>query len=77
MSIEREPGTPLNTFIVRFWRKSRADKPCWRGQVQHVQSGECVAFADEDALLCFLRRWVEMDEGRPSPAGKQVRHRTV
>jgi hypothetical protein len=63
MSTEQKPGPPLNTFIVRLWREPGIDQACWRGQVQHVQSGERMAFADEAALLRFLRRWVRMIEG--------------
>ncbi|MCK4449241.1 MAG: hypothetical protein KAW49_08315 [Anaerolineae bacterium] len=63
MSNNRGPNPPLNTFIVRFWRESAAGEGCWRGQVQHVQSGERIAFADEATLLRFLRRWVQTLEG--------------
>jgi hypothetical protein len=62
MPTKQKTGPPLNTFIVRFWREPGASTLCWRGQVQHVQSGKRVAFADEGTLLHFLRRWVEMDE---------------
>lgn len=54
------PGPPLNTFIVRFWQEPGASEGRWRGQVQHVQSGERTAFDDEAALLSFVRRWVQM-----------------
>ena len=62
MFTEDKPAPPLSTFIVRFWRELGASQVCWRGQVQHVQSGDKIAFADETALLSFLRRWVEMEE---------------
>jgi len=64
MPSNRDPGTPLNTFIVRFWQGPGASKPRWRGQVQHVQSGERIAFADEATLLRFLRRWVQTLESK-------------
>jgi len=51
---------PLNTFVVRFWQEWGTDHTLWRGQVQHVQSGERAAFADEEGLLTFVRRWVRM-----------------
>lgn len=62
MPLEPESPSPLNTFIVRFWREVGAERACWRGRVQHVQSGEQAAFLDEDSLLAFLRRWVRMPE---------------
>lgn len=55
----RDPGPPLNTFIVRFWREQGTGQTHWRGQVQHIQSGERIAFADEDTLLSFIRRWAQ------------------
>lgn len=71
MFTEDKPAPPLSTFIVRFWRELEASQVCWRGQVQHVQSGDKIAFADETALLSFLRRWVEMEE---TPALAPARH---
>jgi hypothetical protein len=66
----RGPNPPLNTFIVRFWRESAAREGCWRGQVQHVQSGERTAFADEGALMSFIRRWVQAPEVERRMAGQ-------
>jgi hypothetical protein len=62
MSTEHGPGPPLNTFVVRFWREPRSGHPYWRGQVQHIQSGEHIAFTDRTSLLRFLLRWVQMPE---------------
>jgi len=57
-----KPSVPLSTFVVRFWREIGAGRVRWRGRVQHIQSGEQAAFADEAGLLDFVRRWVEMPE---------------
>ena len=62
VSQEQGPPNPINTFIIRFWREVGTTRARWRGRVQHVQSGEHVAFVDEDSLLAFLRRWVRMPE---------------
>lgn len=71
MPTEHKPGSPLNTFIVRFWHDSEAGGAHWRGQVQHVQSSERIAFADEAALLSFIRRWVQtLERGEESQAGR-------
>ena len=67
MSTEHGPGPPLNTFIVRFWREPRSGHPYWRGQIQHIQSGEHVAFTDKASLLHFLLRWVQMPEKGGEP----------
>jgi hypothetical protein len=64
MHTETKPGLPLNTFIVRFWRAPGTGQARWHGQVQHVQSGERAAFADEGALMSFIRRWVQTPEGK-------------
>jgi hypothetical protein len=72
MSIEHEPSPPLNTFIVRFWREPQADQARWYGQVRHIQSGERVAFADESALLSFIRRWIGAQK-RDEESQKEVR----
>jgi len=61
VSTKRDPGPPLNTFIVRFWREPGAGEGRWRGQVQHVQSGERIAFADKGALMSFIECWVQME----------------
>ena len=67
MSTEHKPSPLLNTFIVRFWREPGVGEDRWRGQVQHVQSGERAAFANEPALLRFLRRWVQTPERGGEP----------
>ncbi|HDN78828.1 MAG: hypothetical protein DRI61_07175 [Chloroflexi bacterium] len=50
---------PLNTFIIRFWREQGAEGVRWHGQIQHIQSGERIAFTDEEVMLSFIRRWVQ------------------
>lgn len=58
MSETRDPDPPLNTFIVRFWREQEPGEDRWHGQVLHIQSGESATFADEDALMAFMRQRV-------------------
>jgi hypothetical protein len=45
------------TFVVRFWREKTADNECWRGRIEHVQSGEDAAFCDIETMLGFMRRF--------------------
>lgn len=70
MSNNHDPGPPLNTFIVRFWQEPGAGEGRWRGRVQHVQSGERAAFANEAGLLSFFRRWVQVPEVERRIAGQ-------
>ncbi len=54
--------TPQNTFVVRFWwdmggTDSNAPQR-WHGRIDHVQSGENIAFIDAREMLAFLERYV-------------------
>ena len=59
---------PASTFVVRFWQEWSAVGPRWRGQIDHVQSGESAAFLDVEGMLDFVRRVGVMggDESRPA-----------
>ena len=51
-------GSLTRTFVVRLWRPPMASEgtaPGLRGVVEHLRSGESLAFSDEDTLLAFLR----------------------
>jgi len=58
---------PISTFVVRFWQEWSAAGPRWRGRIEHVQSGESVAFLGLDEMLGFVRSFGAMpnDESRP------------
>jgi len=51
-------GSLTQTFVVRLWE---APDPMWgtvaglRGVVEHVRTGDSVAFGSADALLAFLQ----------------------
>lgn len=51
-------GSLTQTFVVRLWE---APEPTWgtdeglRGVVEHVRTGDSVAFGSADALLAFLQ----------------------
>jgi hypothetical protein len=51
------PTRPSSTFVVRFWYETSAGERRWRGQIEHVQSGERVAFLELAAMLSFLCRF--------------------
>jgi hypothetical protein len=45
------------TFVLRFWRDTSAGEPRWRGQIEHVQTGEAVAFLDAEGMFRFMRQF--------------------
>ncbi len=61
---------PQNTFVVRFWWEWSGQKnpPSeastmhgsgrWRGRIEHVQSGEGIAFQDARQMLAFVQRFI-------------------
>jgi len=59
-------GSLTQTFVVRLWG---APKPTWgtgtglRGVVEHVRTGDSVAFGSADALLAFLQTAAGGDAG--------------
>jgi hypothetical protein len=52
---EPPPAPPASTFVVRLWREWSVAGPRWRGQVDHVQSGETARFLDLEELLDIIR----------------------
>jgi len=52
-------------FVLRLWRKS--DDPLfWRGEVQHVNSGDKQYIHSAGDLLDYLQRQLAEPEERPS-----------
>jgi hypothetical protein len=51
------PATITATFLLRFWRETAGGEVRWRGRIEHIQSGESVAFLDLEVILSFLRRY--------------------
>jgi hypothetical protein len=68
MSHPASPSSSRVTFVVRFWREASAGGLRWRGQIEHAQSGEQMAFLELDAMLDFLRRSGVMMGDRSAPA---------
>ena len=66
--MEPPPTPPIGTFVVRIWHEWSADAPCWRGRIEHLQSGESAAFLDLDGALAFIRRFTALPDqaGRPA-----------
>jgi hypothetical protein len=53
-------SSPHNTFIVRFWWElpAEGEARCWRGRIQHVQSGDGLSFQDACTLLTFIESFI-------------------
>ena len=51
------PAAPMLTFVLRFQRETTAGEARWRGSIEHVQSGEAIAFMDFETMLRFLQRF--------------------
>ena len=60
------------TFIVRLWTEHGAGQaPQWRGQVEHVQTGEQAYFRTLDHMLVFIvGRRGNVTEQRPADEAK-------
>lgn len=54
------------TFIVRMWSEhAEGEAPQWRGQVEHIQSGDQEYFHALDRILDFIV--ARRDEGHEQP----------
>jgi len=54
---EQSSFPQASTFVVRFWREPSCSGARWRGRIEHVQSGESLAFLDLDGILPFFGRF--------------------
>ncbi|MBC7228304.1 MAG: hypothetical protein H5T61_13915 [Thermoflexales bacterium] len=68
---------PQNTFVVRFWWERHgvdSDQTMdWRGRIEHVQSGEGVAFREVRELLAFIERFVAPLSSPPDEGVQAIR----
>ena len=61
-----ESGRIAATFIVRLWTEhGEGQAPQWRGQVEHVQSGEQAYFHALDQMLDLIVGWRGGGEEQP------------
>jgi len=65
------PAAPILTFVLRFQRETTAGEARWRGSIEHVPSGEAIAFMDFERMLCFLQRF-GIQAGDPDHAGNSL-----
>lgn len=56
------------TFIVRLWvEPSAAGADEWRGEIEHVQTGEKRYFRDVSQLPAFIAAFVAAQSGKSLP----------
>jgi len=67
---------PASTFIVRFWRDGSTEESRWRGQIQHVQSGESAAFLSPEGMLDFVQGVGVMVGDRKQPGAGELLSRS-
>jgi hypothetical protein len=61
---------PIATFIIRMWLEPTGDDAGeWRGQVEHVQSGERSYFHDLGRLVALITTHVPAPQAQGSDAG--------
>ncbi len=51
------PATITAVFLLRFWHQTAGGEARWRGRIEHVPSGEAIAFMDIETMLRFLQRF--------------------
>jgi hypothetical protein len=54
---QHNPTSVTATFVLRFQRETTAGETRWRGSIEHVPSGEAIAFMDFEMMLRFLKRF--------------------
>ena len=68
--VESAPTPFINTFVVRIWHEWSAEGSCWRGRIEHLQSGESAAFLDLEETLAFIRRFTALPDQASQPPKK-------
>ncbi|MFN2290173.1 MAG: hypothetical protein ACK2UC_03170 [Anaerolineae bacterium] len=63
--ISSNPST--STFVVRFWREWSANADRWRGQIEHLQSGQRTDFLDLLDASAFIQSLGVMADRPASP----------
>ena len=48
---------PLNTFVIRFWRRGAEAGSGWVGKIHHVQSEQSSVFIDFEAMQDFIHEF--------------------
>jgi hypothetical protein len=57
-----------NRFVLRFWLERSILGARWRGNIEHIPSGERIEFLRLEELLKFLRKYeILLDETEKFP----------
>lgn len=65
--MERSAKSKGSAFVVRIWLEWSESGPCWRGQVEHVQSKQKHAFLRLEQMLAFMQNYVAMPLENDNP----------
>jgi hypothetical protein len=58
--MDRTKGPPAATFVVRLWLERGEEAECaWRGQIEHVQSGEREYVCEMTQVTGFIEKHFE------------------
>jgi hypothetical protein len=52
------PKLEREAFVLRLWRETPGSQE-WRGQLQHVRTGEVASFQDMEEIFEYIRRKLE------------------
>ena len=52
------PNLEREAFVLRLWRETPGSQE-WRGQLQHVRTGEISAFQDLEEMFDYIRLKIE------------------
>jgi hypothetical protein len=57
IAMDRTKGPPAATFVVRLWQEQGEEtERAWRGQIEHVQSGEREYVCEITQVIRFMER---------------------
>ena len=60
----------MATFLVRLWMEGNDESdPTWRGQVEHVQSGEKQPVGEVAQVVTFIEDHLREQIARTKPGG--------
>ena len=56
---EKIPPTAREAFVLRLWRETPGSDN-WRGQLQHVRTGDVLSFQDVEELFDYIRLKIDL-----------------
>ena len=53
------PNLEREAFVLRLWRETPGDQD-WRGQLQHVRTGDVASFQDVEEMFDYIRAKIDI-----------------